>query len=225
MTQAPQAAITEAKIIEHYEDLGRPYEVWTFAPGQTFDDFQPFDIMLTRKLDSFMGKAIALVDGGFYCHANIGYKSPGFLAEALEWGVEVEHINKYHSHFYAIIRLTDLSQEEKDLMQAFMDSTLWANRNRYGYRIIASILLSSLSGLKIQFGDNTGSKICSGFDCMTLKSGVKGIQFPKTPSFITPNDMKKYWKVPEPSKEMREAHKKGIPLRTLVGEPGGWVTG
>lgn len=201
--------ITEAQTIKHYAELGRPYEVWTFAPGQEIGDFQPFDIMLTRRLDSFMGKAIALVDGGFYCHANMGYKSPGFLAEALEWGVEVEHINKYQNHFYAIIRLTDLSQEEKDAMQAFMDATLWANRNRYGYSIIAAILLSSITGLKIQFGDNTGSKICSGFDCMTLKSGVKKIQFPKTPSFMTPNDMAEYFGVPQPSKEMQRYHKLG----------------
>ncbi len=201
--------IPQTNPINHYAELGRPYKVWTFAPGEEIPDFQPFDIMLTRSLESWMGKTIALVDGGFYTHAAKGYRSPGFLAESLEWGVEVEHINKYKNHFYAIIRLTDLSQEEKDAMQAFMDTTLWANRNRYGYMIILSILLSNLSRSTIQFGDNTGSKICSGFCCMTLKSGVKKIQFPKTPSFMTPNGMAEYFGVPQPSKEMQRYHKLG----------------
>lgn len=201
--------ITPRDPVQFYSDLGRRYTVQSFLPGDNFEDLQPFDILLTRRLDTFMGKAIAFFDGGFFSHAAIGYKAPDFLAEALEWGVEVEHINKYQHHFYTVIRLTDLTQAEKNDMQKFMDATLWANRNRYGYAIIASICLSCVTGLKIQFGDNTGSKICSGFDCMTLKSGVRGIQFPVTPSFMTPNDMARYWRVPEPSKEMQKAHKKG----------------
>lgn len=204
-----EANIEPQQVMEFYSDLGRSYTVQSFVPGDSFEDIQPFDILLTRRLDTFMGKAIALFDGGFFSHSAIGYSQTGILAEALEWGVEVEHIRKYQDHFYTVIRLTDLTQAEKDDMQKFMDATLWANRNRYGYAIIFSIWLSVVTGLKIQFGDNTGSKICSGFDCMTLKSGVRGIQFPVTPSFMTPNKMARYWRVPEPSREMQKAHKRG----------------
>ncbi len=70
------------------------------------------DIGLTRNVDSLMGKAISLVDGGFYTHSFSVYKQGGIIAESLELGTEVEDIEKYHkNHHYAIIHL-DSSREQ-----------------------------------------------------------------------------------------------------------------
>lgn len=192
-----------------YMETNRPWQVWSYAPGETMRDFQPFDILLTRRMDTFMGKAISFFDGGFFSHAAIGYGATGFLAESLEWGVEVEHINKYREHFYTIVRLPDLSKDEKDRMQDSMDSTLWNHDNAYAYPIILSILLRNVTGLPIRFGDKRGVKICSGFDCITLDDGIEKLDFPEPPAYMTPNGMARFFQIPQPSKDMQKYHKLG----------------
>jgi hypothetical protein len=180
----------------------RKMEIKSYKPGEVCTDLKPFDIILTRRLDGFMGKLIAMMDGGFYCHAAMGYDSDGFIAEALEWGLEVEHINKYTEHYFAVVRILDLTEQEKRDMRGFMDSVIWAKRNRYGYGMIVAIALSCMTNMNIMFGKNTGTSICSGFVCETLKAGVN-LVFPKTPAFMTPNDMAEYFGVEDPHPNMK----------------------
>lgn len=183
------------------------YEIHTFPPGQEIPKLQPFDILLTRRLDGYMGKLIAWFTKGFYSHVAIARDHEN-VQEALEFGVEVENVRKYKDHYYAIIRLKHIYSPEKEMLQDFMNSVLDAKENRYGYFLIASIVLSIISGHNIMFGASTGTMICSGFVCETVK--YLGFIFPKLPAFMTPQDIAEFFGVDQPTRIQNYMHEKGF---------------
>jgi hypothetical protein len=175
-------------------------------PGKGIDpsELNVGDIGLTRNVDSLMGKAISMVDGGFFCHSFSVYKPGGIIAESLELGTEVEDIEKYHNkHHYAIIHLDSLGGQQ-DNMFRFMNSVVNSENNKYGYFVILSLLLSKITNFNLNFGAGVGTNICSGFSSEV--SVRAGYIYPKPTGYISPNDLQNKFKVNDPTTVNRLLH-------------------
>lgn len=195
------------------------FTVEYYRPGEGIDpDTVGFgDIGLTRRVDSMMGKTISIFDGGFYTHSFSIYKPGGIIAEALEWGVEIEDIEKYaDDYFYVIIKL-DATPEQRIAMFNFMQSVVLAKNpkrvNRYGYGIIASMALSKIFRHNIVFGAGVGTNICSGFSATTSRGAA--YIYPEDPAYVSPNDIQRKFNIRTPTTEEIQEHK------ILTGEKNG----
>jgi len=163
------------------------------------------DIILTRRTDALMGKLINLFDRGFYCHAAVAYKDGGIITESLEWGVEVEDIEKYKEDYhYAVVQLY-ASKDQMLSIRDFIHSVVYSSTNRYGYLIIASLAISILTKHKLNFGAGVGTRICSGFAAETATRA--GYIFDKPPAYMTPGDLVKFFEVNQPTYYMALEHK------------------
>ncbi len=177
-------------------------QVEYYGRGQSAkeDGLNPGDILLTRrkgwtsKLIQF-GQAWRSVPEeeaySHWTHAALIFTDNGFIAEALEWGVEYEHISKYRDHDYAVVHF-DFSQEDRNQIITYATSVLNARENGYGYITILAIALTMLTGWSLVFG-TVGSAICSGFVAEALTRA--GVIFPKPPAYCTPFDLAQLFRV------------------------------
>ncbi len=122
-------------------------------------------------------------------HAALVLSSDGRIAEALSTGVVENDISKYQGTDYYLVRLRDVSDEDRKQMMAFANSVLSAPyRTEYGWITIASIILTLLTSSRLVF-ELVGTAICSGFVAEALVR--TGIIFDKPPSHMMPADLAK----------------------------------
>lgn len=184
------------------------HKIEYYPPGKGVDvaKLDVGDIILTRRTDSLMGKAISWLTKGFYCHSASVYKQGGIIAESLEWGVEIEDIEKYRkNHSYAVVYLESDEQDQMDMFE-FMESVVNAEENRYGYVICLSLAISILTKHKLLFGAGVGTRICSGFSAETATRS--GIIFDKPPSYMTPEDIANHFGVEDPTPVNQKRHRR-----------------
>ncbi len=174
--------------------------------GTDVATLNPGDMILTRRVDSWMGWLISKMTKGFYSHVAVSYKPGGSIAEALEFGVEVEDIEKYRrNHHYAVVRLDSNGVDQEDMF-TFIEEVVYADQNRYGYKIIASLAISILTNHNLNFGAGVGTRICSGFaaECATRA----GFIFDKPPAYMTPQDLAVACRVQDPTSIVQKRHKR-----------------
>ncbi len=122
-------------------------------------------------------------------HAVLVLSEDGRIAEALSMGVVEDHISKYQGEDYYLVRLRDVSDEDRKQMVAFAESVLKAPyRTRYGWPTLTSIVLTLLTNSRWVFG-RVDTAICSGFVAEALVR--TGAIFEKPPSHMMPADLAK----------------------------------
>ena len=176
------------------------HRVEYYGPGDAAQGpFRPGDLILTHG----EGWASALIRFGQglrfrgpdrpyarWNHAAIVVDGGGGIAEALEWGVEYEHVSKYEGKEYALVRL-ETSEERRAGMLAFAKSVL-RTRPRYGYVTILCIALQLLFASGFVFA-RSGTAICSGFAAEVL---IRNHEiFGKEPLVIMPADLARHFGV------------------------------
>jgi len=127
-------------------------------------------------------------------HAVLVLSEDGRIAEALSHGVVENHISQYEGKDYYLVRLQDVSDEDRKEMMAFASSVLSSpDRTEYGWLTIASIILTLLTSSRFVFG-MVGTAICSGFVAEALVR--TGVIFAKPPSHMTPADLAEKYLTP-----------------------------
>lgn len=103
----------------------------------------PLDIVFTRRRESTTGKVIDYFTDGYWSHVAWGWEAYDFIGEALEWGLEPEHICKYTNHDVAVVELSSLPlPKTKAILLDYQDSMMlvpWEDRARYSYARLVSI--------------------------------------------------------------------------------------
>jgi uncharacterized protein YycO len=129
-------------------------------------------------------------------HAALVLSKNGRIAEALSMGVVENDISKYQGTDYYLVRLRNVSDEDRRQMMDFAKSVLSAPyRTQYGWLTIVSIILTLLTSSELVIG-MVGTAICSGFVAEALVR--TGIIFDKPPSHMMPADLaKKYLSAPQ----------------------------
>ena len=122
-------------------------------------------------------------------HAVLVLSEDGRIAEALSMGVVENHISKYQGEDYYLVRLRDVSDEDRKQVVAFARSVLDSpDRTEYGWPTFASIILMLLTNSRWVFG-MVGTAICSGFVAEALVR--TGAIFEKPPGHMMPADLAK----------------------------------
>lgn len=157
------------------------------------DTVKPGDFILTRRDGTFMGTCIRFFQDfrlplrdAKWSHAALVIDERGYIQEALEFAVEIEHIEKYRDH-EVMHYSPEMSEEDREQVVLFSKS-VYAAKHNYGYLTILSLVLSLLTGSSFVFS-KAGTSICSGFVAEALTRA--GYVFDSVPSHVTPGDLNK----------------------------------
>lgn len=130
-------------------------------------------------------------DGKFtyWNHAALITGEDGEIVEALSGGIKRRNLSDYQPKDYVVVRLNDVSDEDRRQIRRFAYETLGI---RYGWSKIISLAFSLLTGLKFNFGID-GSLICSGLVATALFKGPDN--FHRSLDHMTPADLAKHYRV------------------------------
>ena len=107
------------------------------------------------------------------------------MVESLEFGPEVEHMEKYRETWVAIVT-PEIHPHDLGQLEAYYVESVLAADYGYSYLSILCILISLLTESKLNFS-RTATIICTGFNCdgyMRL-----GYVWPKPAAFMRPDDV------------------------------------
>ena len=107
------------------------------------------------------------------------------MVESLEFGPEVEHMEKYRETWVAIVT-PEIHPHDLGQLEAYYVESVLAADWGYSYLSILCILISLLTESKLNFS-RTATIICTGFNCdgyMRL-----GYVWPKPAAFMRPDDV------------------------------------
>lgn len=167
-------------------------EVTRFAPGESVDQPEPGDFVLTHS-DGLTCKLIRFgqqlryrgPDSGFahWSHAALVVSSGGDIVEAIQSGVQQRNLSEYEGAEYHVIHLLDATPKEREHAVAFAEHCV---NDSYGYLTDLSLGLSLLTGRRFFFGEE-GQMICSGLVARALER--TGAIFPYDSWHMLPADL------------------------------------
>lgn len=123
-----------------------------------------------------------------YGHCAIIISPQGDLIEATSQGIKPNHINNYKTSGFTLVNI-DSAYEDRVQAVNFARSCLG---QEYGYLTIASLVLTVLTGGKLNFGFE-GQNICSGLVAKSLER-TQAI-FPVDSGHIMPAMLAKYYEI------------------------------
>jgi len=179
------------------------FHIEEFGPGNIIQNPKPGDFALTRGHE-WTGVMIRIGERlryrgpnrrfAYWNHAALITDSNGGIIEALGSGVQAGNISKYTPIDYQVVRLENVSDEDREHEVAFAKDCL-ARNQKYGYLTILSIALSLLFGGRLGFGID-GQEICSGLVGRALER--TGEVFAEEPWHMMPADLAQAYQVEPP---------------------------
>ncbi len=179
------------------------FHIEEFGPGKSIQNPERGDFVLTRghEWTSVMirvGERLRYRGENrkfaFWNHAALFTDENGGIIEALGSGVKAGNISKYAPIDYHVVRLDDVSDEDRQHEVAFAKDCV-AKHDKYGYLTILSIALSLLFGGRLGFGID-GQEICSGLVGRALER--TGEIFEEDPWHMMPADFAQAYQVEPP---------------------------
>ena len=172
------------------------HAVELYGPGEMPASYVWGAMFLTSG-DRGTSKAIQLVQGirsprwyAKWNHGGLITHEHGQMVESLEFGPEVEHMEKYRGVWVAIIT-PEIHPHDLEQLEAYVGSVLAADWG-YSYLSILCILISLLTGSKLNFS-RTATIICTGFGCDGYTR--LGYVWPKPAAFMRPDDVAAFFGV------------------------------
>lgn len=174
-------------------------EIFEHLPGEDDILTLPGDLLFTYRSGRLISLLIAWATECKISHVATVVDEGGYIAEALSFGLECEHISKYrYQHFYYVIRLSEGAEK---VAQIAKKETFQEERPRYGYGTIFSLFLSSVyqklfrrrySGMRV-FG-SADRLICSAFAARCLEAaGYENMDY----YYISPCELAFHLGMPE----------------------------
>jgi hypothetical protein len=182
-----------------------PAPVRAYRPEEraTPDQYAPGDFILTHN-NGFQARLIRIGQSLRFWgqdrkytrwnHTAMIVSSDGDIIEALGDGVVMNHLDKYRSTEYQLVKIDEIVASAADRAQVIAFAR-WCLDESYDWLTIASIFLSLLTGCKFNFGFD-GQCICSGLVARALER--TNVIFERTPSHMTPADLAKKFSVEPP---------------------------
>lgn len=182
-------------------------EVRRYRPGELPESYAKGSMFLTSG-SSFVSKAIQLAQRlqspahyAKWNHGGLITHEDGRMVESLEFGPEVEHMEKYRDAWVAIIT-PEIHPRDLEQLEAYVESVLAAKWG-YSYLSILCILISLLTKSKLNFS-RTATIICTGFNCDSYTR--LGYVWDKPPAFMRPDDVAAFFRVRFPEPAVSEVH-------------------
>lgn len=171
-------------------------EVRYYPPGELPASYAPGSMFLTsgnHKMSRAIQAAQRLRSPAHYAkwnHGGIVTHEHGQMVESLEFGPEVEHMEKYRGTWVAVIT-PEIHPHDLEQLEAYVGSVLAAKWG-YSYLSIVCILISLLTGSKLNFS-RTSTIICTGLICDAYTR--LGYVWPKPAAFMRPDDVAAFFDV------------------------------
>ncbi|QIN79577.1 hypothetical protein GBA65_14810 [Rubrobacter marinus] len=166
------------------------HRVEYYGPGELPAAYVRGSMFLTSG-DSGISRAIQAVQGlrspacyARWNHGGLITHEHGQMVESLEFGPEVEHMEKYRGAWVAIV-VPEIHPRDLEQLETYVESVLAADWG-YSYLSILCILISLLTGSKLNFS-RTATIICTGFNCDGYTR--LGYVWPKPAAFMRPDDV------------------------------------
>lgn len=167
-------------------------------PNHEVTAFSPGDIILTRS-EGFLSRLISFgqrlrFHGKYsgWTHAAIIVSPAGDIIEAFHTGIEKNHISKYRTEAYCLIRVDKVAKgDDRRQMVRFADWCL-LNQPRYGTLQVVAIALMLITGWRLYFGLDR-RVICSSLVAKALERTE--VIFERDSSFILPAELAARFKV------------------------------
>lgn len=185
------------------------FHIERFGPGESIGGTNKGDFILTRG-NEWTSQVIRFGESlkywganrkyAYWNHAALFVGENGEIVEALGRGVTPGNISKYKSTTYHVVRLEEVSPEDREHAAEFALHCAKIHE-KYGYLTIVSIALSLLFGGRLGFGID-GQEICSGLVGRALER--TGEIFDVEPWHMMPADLAKAYGV-DPPTQMKKA--------------------
>lgn len=161
-----------------------PHRVLAKVELRAGEEARPGDFVVTHD-NSIIDRLIQIATRSRWNHAALITSAAGDIAELVGPGNRRAHLSKYRKLEYFVVRLDDLSDEDRRQVVEYVDATV-ARHERYGYLTIATIVVKILTRARLVLKLD-GMMICSEFVANALAHG--GQVWDKDASLITPADL------------------------------------